>query len=331
MWGSVRPRCCLRLGAREAVWAEWGSRWSRRRDTCLLRELPAGLIRPSPIEPNISDPDALETHLRALLKSRPGRWAGRRAIDMLVPEPVVLVLPDLCARAAIIRVESLPRQPHEREALIRWRMGQERLFPVAGTRIAFHPLKRIGRRATKSQAVLAVAIKETVLQQYEAVCEKLGIFTIEVDLASFRLFNLWARATGWARQSAPDDVVWVNLLDGGLTVLIFHAGRPVHIRNKPSAASIAPGDVPGSAIDQLVDEVLASLGICAGSHANLEIKRMIVVSHEPVPALVRRMQDEAAVEVEELSWDLLRGAGWRSAVHGDGLQQIPAVAGLLGG
>ena len=40
--------------------------------------------------------------------------------------------------------------------------------------------------------VLTVAIRETVIKQYEAVCEAVGLFPVEVDTATFRLCNLFS-------------------------------------------------------------------------------------------------------------------------------------------
>jgi hypothetical protein len=66
------PRCSLRLGSQHAVWAELSRDWTkdgRGRARCRYRllKLPQGLLKPSPIEPNISEPETLIAQLRDLI------------------------------------------------------------------------------------------------------------------------------------------------------------------------------------------------------------------------------------------------------------------------
>jgi len=200
MWEDSRLHYCLRLGPREAAWAESGRNWwGRRRDRCRLAQLPPGLIQPSPVEPNITDPGALATRLRAL--TQPEAHGGSAVHRLMaqaraqVPRPVALIVPDLCVRAVIFRLDNVPTRSAEREALIRWRLGQEQLFPLVGAKVVSQPLSTNGKRSAGPQTILAVAIQEAVLHQYEAACESVGLAPMQVDVVSFRLFNLWARAS----------------------------------------------------------------------------------------------------------------------------------------
>src|SRR5713226_3506526 len=150
MMTSARVPCSLRLGSRHAVWVEeirdWRGRLSRQ---WRVVDLPPGLLRPSPMEPNITDPTELESRLRALIGS-----------DKKQVVPVALALPDLCVRATLLEMETLPSRRSERDALIRWRLEQASAFPLAGAKVV--------ARLLAPGTVLAVAIRETVLRQYEA-------------------------------------------------------------------------------------------------------------------------------------------------------------------
>ncbi|TLY15917.1 MAG: hypothetical protein E6K69_05140 [Nitrospirae bacterium] len=340
MWENSRVHYCLKLGPREAAWAESGRNWwGRRRDRCRLAQLPPGLIQPSPVEPNITDPAALATRLRALIQpDAPGRSAVHRLMAQAqaqIPRPVALIVPDLCVRAVIFRLDNVPTRSEEREALIRWRLGQEQLFPLVGAKVVSQPLSTNGKRTTGPQTVLAVAIQETVLRQYEAACESAGLVPMQVDVASFRLFNLWARASQAGEGNGPEDLLWLSLLDGGLTLLIFHAGQLVFLRSKLQLrrARVADeSDRPeAEPVDRVMAEIAASLLSCAETYPALAAQRLILVSDGPEPGLARQLSGEFGVEVEELGVAQAEYAGWNSANASMPRGVLPAIAGLLGG
>ncbi len=335
MWGNSRLHRCLKLGPREAAWAESSRSWmGRRRDRCRLIQLPPGLIQPSPVEPNITDSAALATRLRVLIQPEArGRSALHRLVAQ-VPKPVTLILPDLCVRAVIFRLDNVPTQPAEREALIRWRLGQEKLFPLVGAKVVSQPLSTNGKRATGPQTVLAVAIQESVLHQYEAVCEAVGLSPMQVDAVSFRLFNLWARVARGAGENGAEDLLWLSLLDGGLTLLIVHAGELVFLRSKlqlPGArVSGESSHLEAGQADKVVAEIAASLLSCAETYPDLAAKRLILVSDEPETGLARLISEEFGVEVEGLGVAQAESAGWDQANTSVPRGVLPAIAGLLG-
>lgn len=335
MWGNSRLHYCLKLGPREAAWAESRRNWlGRRHDRCRLTQLPPGLIQPSPVEPNITDPAALATRLRALIKPEA---SGRSSVHRLmaqVPRPVALIVPDLCVRAVIFRLDNVPTQSAEREALIRWRLGQEQLFPLVGAKVVSQPLSTNGKRATGPQTVLAVAIQDTVLHQYEAACEAVGLAPMQVDVVSFRLFNLWARATQGTGGNEAEDLLWLSLLDGGLTLLVFHAGQLVFLRSKLQLPGGRVADessrLEAEQADKIVAEIAASLLSCAETYPDLAAKHLILVSEGPQPGLARQLSEEFGVEVEELGIAQAESAGWNPADASVPKGVLPAIAGLLG-
>src|SRR5438309_9098783 len=179
MLGFGPPRYSLKLGPREAAWAVRSTDWrgqSRLRSTVV--DLPSGLLRPSPVEPNISDVDALKSHLRALI--------GIPDASQAPCWPIALVLPDLCVRTVLLHVDTLPARSSERDALIRWRLEKEATFPVANARIV--------SQVVGPHTVLVVMIGESVLRQYETVCGDLGLVPVSVNATRFLLPNV-ARAS----------------------------------------------------------------------------------------------------------------------------------------
>ncbi len=331
MWGRVRSYGCLKLGPQNALWAESTSGWlGRHRNRCLVHRLPPGLIRPSPVEPNIQDPVELTRHLRKLTHAHPARKRGSFPFGIRIRRPAVLVLPDLSVRSVILRLENLPAAREEQAALVRWRLGQEQLFPLAGTKVMFHSLGGNESRTAGPQTVLAVAIRESVLTQFEEVCTTIGLIPTEVDIATFRLFNLWSRATGWLKKRTKDDLMWVSFLDGGMTVLVFQAGQLVFLRSKLLTGAVST-QIPPDRDENTVQEILSSLAVCAEAHPNLSVSRLLVASEEPEDTLLSLMRQQLDVQVEELGWKQAARAGWKLGAKDTPLAGLSAVAGLLGG
>jgi hypothetical protein len=259
-----------------------------------MTELPSGLVRPSPIEPNISDHAALEIRLHALVGS------GKRSAT-----PITLVLPDLCVRATMLELDAVPARPAERDALVRWKLAQDSAFPLADARVVSQQV------APKS--VLALAVREAVLRQYEEVCTAIGLHPVSVEIAGFRL---WRELADTLPSAKP--VVWLSLLDGGFTLFIHHAGRLMFLRTKRQSE-------PGG--DGVFRDLAESLAYYAEAHPQEPPSRIVVLSEQPEYELIQRVANELGLRVIPVNGDEIRPRGW---VPGDAPVPVaawPAVAG----
>ena len=246
-WITSRPQYCLKIGARDLAWAEVHRNWrGRPRYQCVVSAWPVGIGRLSALERYISSPPELETHIRAIAGSATTQAPGRSSTPG-VPRAATIILPDLAVRLAVLRLQDLPWSSDERDALVRWRLGQEQLLSLSGAKVFSQVLSDPGGSGDGPCTVLAVVVQEAVLTQYEAVCEAAGLIPQEVDVASLRLFNLWAHGTGRAARSTA-DFLWVNATDGGVTALIFHNGTLVFPRSQlPGGTAGRPVRRTGSA------------------------------------------------------------------------------------
>ena len=295
-----RTQCGLKLGPSHAAWVDLSRGWwggSRRRHRQI--ELPAGLLRPSPVEPNISDPGILEQQLRTLVGGRRKKSMARRT---------VLVLPDLCVRATMMTLEAMPTRATELEALLRWRLEREAFFPMEGTRLACQVLD--------SRTVLAVVIREAVLKQYEAVCEAVGLIPVEVDVASFRLCNLFSNLV-----PANESVAWLTLLDDGFTLIIFQAGRPAFVRTKARLSSNTEGHFK---------DLAQSLTLYAEAQTQRAPRRLFLLSEEPALELAERITRDLGLEVIQPGWGDVRFAARSSLGNVHQVGVLTAAAGLIG-
>jgi hypothetical protein len=327
MW--ARPDHALKLGPRSAAWVKAGRGWSGRlRPQCHVAALPDGAIRPSPLESNIADPPGVANHLAALIRPRePDQPFGSPGFPK-IPRPVVLVLPDLCARAALLRMDSLPDRRTEQESLIRWRLEQDRLFPMAGTRLGFQVFKSSDQKAESALTVLAVVIREQIQAQYETLCADLGLNPVDVGIASLRLWNLWVKGGEGRRVSPSDDVVLVSLLDGGLTTAIFQRGIPRFFRVKGLPAP--RGSENGTPAEAMLKEVASSIHYYQDRQHAFAPKRLLLFSEEPFPSLGQDMAEMFEVAVSEPGWDAVQGLGWGKAPQEPSATLMAAVAGLAG-
>ncbi|HVG01291.1 MAG TPA: hypothetical protein VM842_00290 [Nitrospira sp.] len=332
-WTTSRPQYCLKIGAHDLAWAEVHRNWrGRPRYQCVVSALPEGVMRLSPLEPNIALPHELETHIRAIAGSATSQ-ASDRSSPTGVPRAATIILPDLAVRLAVLRLQDLPWSSEEREALVRWRLGQEQLLSLNGAKVFSQVLSDSSDAADGPCTVLAVVIQEAVLAQYEAVCEAAGLIPQEVDVSSLRLFNLWAQELlNTGRLTA--DFLWVNATDGGVTAFIFHQGTLVFLRSKLQAGLDSGGAwLPGSeqaGLDRIVQECADSIYACQQQTPDLAISQAVLIADELMgPGLQQQLQKGLGVPVKGLDWEQIQQYGGGVIVGPQTSAALPAIAGVV--
>ncbi len=327
-----KPGYALKLGPQGAAWVEARRGWiGQARPRYHMVEFPAGAIKPSPMEPNILDLPAVETRLHELITSASYDPLLRRLGLPSLLRPITLVVPDLCVRTTLLTVESLPAKREEQEALVRWRLEQDRLFPMAGTRVAFQAFGTAAKSAAGPQTVLAVVMRDAIWSQFDQLCERLGLAVVDLDISSFRLWNLWQQGTGSAMTSSSDHgMVWMSLLDGGLSVVIVKGQMPIFLRNKPIPPSKPGETVPRIRTDYVLNELTSSLLYCQEQHPKLAPKRLVLVGQDLPAGLGKDIQQTAQLEVSHLGWEQAEALGWNRAFDHPPVELLEAVAGLAG-
>jgi len=333
MWGltTSRPRQCLKIGAQTLAWGEAVRTWrGRYRYRCVLSPTPAGAIKLSPMDLNLTDMSAIESRLRLLAGPSRDLQSAGRVWRSDVPRPIVLLLPDLSVRATVLQLEQLPPQVEEQEALIRWRLGQEQLLPLAGAKIVWQGFPSHGAGDERSHAVLIVAIQEAILKQYESLCESVGLLPQEVGVTSFRLFNLWLKAAG-GRKRLGHDLLWVSVSDGGLTCFVMQEGRLVFVRTKLLSSEGLEGEENpgGDLVDNMVEECAASLRACRAHHPSLNVTEIVLASDSPLPTLEPALDDALGLSTERLDWEAVKQLGWTHDGGSTSWATLSAVAGVI--
>lgn len=147
------------------------ARWGKSRDrveASAIEPLAAGALAPSPLDPNISQPDVIRAALVRAFHRVP---VSGHSVALLVPDPVV--------RVFILPFEELPRRAEDALPLLRWRLKKSVPFDVDETVVSW---MRQGGREGNFEIVAAVA-RQRIVREYQEAVESCGA-SVPVVLSS---------------------------------------------------------------------------------------------------------------------------------------------------
>ncbi len=328
-WVGSRPRHCLKFGTDSIGWAVLERHWTgRRRHRCVMSALSDGMVKPSPTDENLSEPTALAARVRALADANKGRRAVGGSFFSGLPRRIAVLLPDTAVRVTVLQLEQVPARREEREALIRWRLGQEQLFPLNGAKIVSQVFPNHRGSAAQAYTALTVAIQEPVLKQYESLCESVGLIPHEVGVTSLRLVDLWrkiSRRSDWQRR----DVLWINLSDRALTTMVLQRGRLVFYRCKLLGVDAADVLETTDLLNKILDECSASLEVCQQQHPSMQIHDAVICADGDAAGLQAQIEAQLQLSVEPLGWKSVETLGWVAKGSHPGMTSLAAIAGVF--
>jgi hypothetical protein len=327
-WVNSRPQYCLKFGTDSIAWAETEWNWrGHRRHRCIISALSSGMVKPSPTVDNLSQLPELAKRILSITGSgSDDNITGASAFSGPLRRITVL-LPDTAVRATVLYLEQLPSRREDREALIRWRLGQEQLFPLNGAKIVSHVFHNQWCGSQRAFTVLTVAIQESVLRQYEALCESVGLIPHDVGITSLRLFNLWRRTSGksdWRRR----DVFWVSISDQALTTMVCQRGRLLFYRCKLLGTKADGVLAATDRLNKILEECGASLAFYRQQYPSTTIKEAVICADEAMPVLQERMKAELLLSVEQLGWESVEALGRVAKGSHGGMASLAAMAGV---
>jgi type IV pilus assembly protein PilM len=137
----------------------------------------AGVLLASPAHDNIQQPQALEEEIHKI--APPNGHRKRRA---------ALILPDYCARVAVLDFDAFPDDPVEQMALLRFRMKKSVPFDVDSAMVSYvaQPRKKDGAKIE----VLAALMSVEIVSRYEAPFRAAGFQPGLVTTSSLAALNL---------------------------------------------------------------------------------------------------------------------------------------------
>lgn len=138
------------------------ARWGKVRgnlESYTIEPLGIGTIAASPVEANVTKPDAVRAALRRVLSRAPFHGG-----------PVALLIPDPAVRVFILPLDNLPRRADEALPLLRWRLKKSVPFDVEETVVSW--MRQKGRDGN-AEVVTAVA-RQRIVREYEEIVEAVG-------------------------------------------------------------------------------------------------------------------------------------------------------------
>jgi type IV pilus assembly protein PilM len=136
----------------------------------------AGVLLASPAHDNLHQPQVVQERIRALVPSNGHR--KRRA---------ALILPDYCARVAVLDFDNFPTDQQEQVALLRFRMRKSVPFDIDSAVVSYVVQTRA---AGAKVEVLAALMGADVVARYEAPFRTTGFHPGMVTTSSLAALNL---------------------------------------------------------------------------------------------------------------------------------------------
>lgn len=134
-----------------------------------------GVLAVSPVHDNIQQPQAVLNHIQSLA---PASSRKRRA---------VVILPDYCARVAVLDFDTFPSDAGEQQALVRFRLKKSVPFDVDTAVVSY---VQQPKSASGKVEILAAVIASDIVRQYEAPFRLAGFLPGLVTTSSLAALNL---------------------------------------------------------------------------------------------------------------------------------------------
>jgi len=180
-----------------------------------------------------------------------------------------LLLPDGAVRVSILSFETLPDNRKEAAALLRWRMKEALPFPLEEARISH----QVALREAERIEVVAVAVKASVLAEYERALEPIGGCPVLVLPATLALLPLLPETEGTGQ-------LLIHLCSGSMTIAVTAGNRLRLWRTRRL------GPLDSNALSQQGHAEAARVLASSRDHLNVEIGGVWLCARPPAaPAL----------------------------------------------
>ena len=166
-----------------------------------------GVLLVSPVHENIQQPHILLDHIRSLVPANGHR--KRRA---------AVILPDYCARIAVLDFDTFPSDPDEQQALVRFRLKKSVPFEVDTATVSYVEQPRSSTTGPKVE-ILAAVMSSEIVQQYEAPFRAAGFHPGLVTTSSIAALNLLV----------ADGITLLVKLSGRILTVLVLSGSAVKL------------------------------------------------------------------------------------------------------
>jgi type IV pilus assembly protein PilM len=233
-----------------------------------FRPFKPGAVSVSPLRDNIVDIDEFAGVVRAAA----GQQAGRKRRD------VTVILPDYCARTAVLDFDSFPSDPKEQSSLVRFRVKKSVPFDVDSAAISYCA-QPAGNK--KYEVVVVIAPLE-IVSRYETPFRNAGMTPGLVTTSSMAALEL-----------APET---------GLNVVAKLSGRvlTVLVRDKGTLKLVRCLELPSASLADVASYLFPTFVFVEDNFAARAEKLFLCGFGGSTDEAGRHFRDELGIEVEAL-------------------------------
>jgi hypothetical protein len=222
-------------------------------------------LEPLPSRPNLVKQEVVRRAIGEVLETLGN---GRGRLGILLPDPSV--------RVAILRFETLPDHRDEAEELVRWKMGGILPFPPEEARVSCQLLSK----GDQSVELLAMALRNSVVAEYEAVFETLSAGPALVLPATAALLPLLP-------SGSQGSHVLVHVCSGSVTTVVMVGDTIGFWRNRLLQRHTEEGE------GEVVREIARVVATCR-DHLKTEIEDLFIYVRPPASLSLDKEIGEAA-------------------------------------
>jgi len=181
----------------------------------------AGVLEVSPAHDNLRQPDVVQESINAL--APPNGHRKRRA---------ALILPDYCARVAVLDFDNFPTDQNEQVALLRFRMKKSVPFDVDSAMVSYTVQ---ARAAGKKVEVLAALMGAEIVARYEAPFRTAGFHPGLVTTSALAALNL----------CQPDRITMLVKIGGRVLSVLVLDGSTLKLARCVETDGARPEEIEG--------------------------------------------------------------------------------------
>lgn len=187
--------------------------------------LAEGVVRVSPVEENIPQPDVLAETVRGIA----GESTARKR------RPAALILPDGCARVSVLDFDSFPSEPAEQISLVRFRLKKTVPYDVETAAVQYFVQQR-PHQAKKLDVVVGL-IPMDIVARYEAPLRLAGFQPGLVTTSALSALGLLDGAT------AADNVTLMAKITGRTLTLCALRGSALRMVRTVELDTVAAEEI----------------------------------------------------------------------------------------
>lgn len=202
-----------------------------------FRSFEPGVLSISPVHDNVQNAEVLSERIKAIAPPNGNR-----------KRPAALILPDYCARVAVLGFDAFPSAAEEQLSLIRFRMKKTVPFDVDHAMVSFVPQPRSAQ--TKEIEVLVAVMASEIVLRYEEPFRNAGFWPGFVTTSSVAMLNL----------IEPDGVTLIVKLNGGTLTAVVLEGSAIKMVRCVEISSPEPEELESVVLPTLayIEDELAS-------------------------------------------------------------------------